>query len=274
MVKIGEIYQMLDGFAPKVLSDAYCEKFGKYDNSGILIDTGDEIKGVLFSLDLSLGAIQTAKEKGANLICTHHPAIFHGIKKIDVNDSYERKIAECIKLGISVLSMHINLDMAQGGIDEWLYLGLSKCAFSPLGGLDEPKILETVEIGGKLGEYGRCFSVSEISLTALLEECKKEFGWKNLCVFENGQKPIKKIGSFCGSGCDEDTVRFCVQNGADLIVSADIERHVLSYALENGIAVVMPTHYGTETYGFKKFYERIRERLAIPCHFWQDEMML
>ena len=61
-MKLNEFYQVADGFAPKALSDEYCKRYGAYDNSGILVATGDEITSVLFSLDLSLNAIEKAKD--------------------------------------------------------------------------------------------------------------------------------------------------------------------------------------------------------------------
>ena len=61
-MKLSEIYKIADGIAPKRLSDEYCRLYGAYDNSGVLVDTGDEIKGILFALDLSNAAIAKAKE--------------------------------------------------------------------------------------------------------------------------------------------------------------------------------------------------------------------
>ena len=82
-MKLSEIYALADEFAPKRLSDEYCARYNAYDNSGILVDTGADIRGVLFSLDLSFGAIREAKAAGFNLIITHHPAIYAPIKRLD-----------------------------------------------------------------------------------------------------------------------------------------------------------------------------------------------
>ena len=54
MVKLSEAYETIERLAPKYISDEYCKTYDAYDNSGILIDCGDEIKGALFSLDFSL----------------------------------------------------------------------------------------------------------------------------------------------------------------------------------------------------------------------------
>ena len=82
-MKLSEFYKIADTFAPKALSDEYCKLFGAYDNSGILIDLGKEIHGALFSLDLTLDAIEKAEERGANLIVTHHPAVYGKIGEIN-----------------------------------------------------------------------------------------------------------------------------------------------------------------------------------------------
>ena len=74
-MKLNEIYALLDAPAPRALSEEYCAKYGAYDNSGVLIDTGADIGKILFSLDLSAAAVREAEKAGANLIVTHHPAI-------------------------------------------------------------------------------------------------------------------------------------------------------------------------------------------------------
>ena len=114
-MKLSELYAIADGLAPKRLSDQYCEKYQGYDNSGVLVDTGKEIVGILFSLDFSLGAIERAVELGANLIVTHHPAIYGKIGSVCENsfDPLGKKLITAIERGISVISMHLNLDMAK-----------------------------------------------------------------------------------------------------------------------------------------------------------------
>ena len=86
-MKLSEIYAIANTLAPKYLSDEVCQKYGAYDNSGILIDCGKEIDKILFALDLSITAIEKAIELGAQLIVTHHPAIYAKINSIRVGIS-------------------------------------------------------------------------------------------------------------------------------------------------------------------------------------------
>ena len=99
-MKLSEIYQIADGIAPKALSDEMCQKYGWYDNSGILVNTDEEIDSILFSLDLSMSAVDEAIEKGVKLIITHHPAIYGKISRIDYEDGalLGTKLIKCIKM--------------------------------------------------------------------------------------------------------------------------------------------------------------------------------
>ena len=75
-MKSTEFYALAEQFAPKSLSDEFCRRYGAYDNSGLLLDSGEDAEKILFSLDLSLAAIERAKREGAGIICTHHPAVY------------------------------------------------------------------------------------------------------------------------------------------------------------------------------------------------------
>ena len=86
-MKTKEFLSLLEEYAPLSLSSEFCEKYGAYDNSGIIVDTDSEITGVVFSLDLTKDAVLKAVQLNYNLIVTHHPAIYKGIKSISPNDA-------------------------------------------------------------------------------------------------------------------------------------------------------------------------------------------
>ena len=98
-MKLSEIYKIADSIAPKALSDEMCQNYGWYDNSGILVNTDEEVNSILFSLDLTMAAVDEAIEKGVKLIITHHPAIYGKISRIDYEDSamLGTKLIKCIK---------------------------------------------------------------------------------------------------------------------------------------------------------------------------------
>ena len=270
-MKLSEIYKIADSIAPKALSDEMCQNYGWYDNSGILVNTDEEIDSILFSLDLTMAAVDEAIEKGVKLIITHHPAIYGKISRIDYEDSamLGTKLIKCIKNGISVIAMHLNLDAAADGIDESLMQGvLLSAGEKELGA--EP-IAKQVVLSG--GAYGRVYDISGVTLKALAEGMKKTFATDKLAVYGKEDKVVKRVASFCGSGADEGSVAFAVRNGADVMISSDYKHHVLALALEVGLSVITLTHYASEEYGFKKYYEKIRQQVGLPCYFHADDLL-
>ena len=182
-MKLSEIYKIADSIAPKALSDEMCQNYGWYDNSGILVNTDEEIDSILFSLDLTMAAVDEAIEKGVKLIITHHPAIYGKISRIDYEDSamLGTKLIKCIKNGISVIAMHLNLDAATDGIDESLMQGVLLSAGEKE--LCAEPIAKQVVLSG--GAYGRVYDLSGVTLKALAEGMKKTFATRFTFLFSS-----------------------------------------------------------------------------------------
>ena len=255
-MKLSEIYTLADAVAPFCLSREYCEKYGAYDNSGILLDCGEEITGILFSLDCSMQAVKAAKKQGANLIITHHPAIFSPIKSLGTANP----VTAAARAGISIISAHLNLDCAEGGIDDCLAEGL---------GAKGTERMHTLSSGG----YGSVFQIEKTTLEAFIDALKEKF--KTERVISYGSKKVQKVASFCGSGMDEGSVAFAFQSGADTLVSSDPKHHLIAGAVEKGMNVVILTHYAAENYGFYQFYQKIKEKCSlVRMSYFADERFM
>jgi dinuclear metal center YbgI/SA1388 family protein len=271
-VKLSEVYKIADSIAPKALSDEMCQNYGWYDNSGILVNTDEEVNGILFSLDLTMSAVDEAIARGVKLIITHHPAIYGKIGNVRVGDfePLGEKLVKCIKNGISVICMHLNLDVADGGIDESLMEGICLSSGMTIGaGMRSTQIMHPLGASG----YGRVYDVLEQPISKIVKELEKNFNTKRILVYGE-EKTISRISSFCGAGADEQSVAFAVANGADAIVSSDFKHHVITLANERGLALIALTNYASEQYGFEKYYQKIRQRLNIPCDMVTEENLL
>ena len=269
-MKLSEFYAVADQIAPKAISDEFCTRLGWYDNSGILIDCGEEIKGGLFTLDLTDAAIDEALKIGANLIVTHHPVIYGKIGNIRVDDPglLGGKLVRCLRNGISIISMHLNLDSASGGLDESKMQGVCNAAGG--GNVESVEKMLVLAQGG----YGRSYEINEISLAELAENMKKEFSSNRVLYYGDGARKISRAASFCGAGGDEGGVAFAKKTGADVIISSDFKHHVILMAQELGLAIISLTHYASENYGFQKYYKKICQRVSIPCVYHVDENLL
>ena len=256
-MKLQEIYELVERNAPFSISSEYCEKYGAYDNSGILLDCGKEIKTVLFSLDCSMRAVEEAKRIGAELLITHHPAIYTPIKEL----AADNPVTQCAVAGISVLSAHLNLDCARGGIDDSLAEALGA-------GKNTVRMHELSE-----GGYGSVYEVKRLSLEEFVNRAKATLKTERVVVY--GDRPVEKIASFCGAGMDEETIAFALSKGADTFVSSDPKHHLVSEAVGKGLNVVILTHYAAENYGFKKFYQKIKEKCSlVRAEFFADERLM
>ena len=86
-----------------------------FDNVGLLVGDGNStVTKAMVCLDCDINAVKAAKEQGAGLIVTHHPVIFNGLKAVTAGSV----VYELLSGGISVISMHTNLDIAVGGVTE------------------------------------------------------------------------------------------------------------------------------------------------------------
>lgn len=249
-----ELFAKLCEYAPIKLSNDLVALENGYDNSGIILDLDLDAKKILFCLDLTHESVDYAIGKGCGIIVTHHPAIYRPIKRLNEQDPLLR----CAVSGISVISMHLNLDCAREGIDYYLSKGL--------GGND-------LEILSKLGEdvgYGR---VASVNATAgeILNNYKKEFCTEKAWLYGDENQKITKIASFCGSGLGDKEVEDALENGVQMVVSADIPHHVLLPAIEKGLIVLSCTHYATENYGMKKFADYFAKVLNEKIYFFDDE---
>lgn len=260
-MKSSELLKILEHVGPLSISDEFCKNHGAYDNSGILVDSGEEITGILFSLDLSAKALEEAKNKGFNAIVTHHPAIFGAIKSVSVNDDKTSLIAACLKSGITVISMHLNFDAAPEGIDYHLMQGL---------GGDTCKT--SVKLSG--GAYGRAYDIKPRKLSDYVEFIKKNFGTDRVVYYGEKDKMIKRVSSFCGAGCDDESIAFSAEEGVDALVSSDMKHHHIAALVSRGISVIVLTHYASETYGFNKIYSKIIEELTVPAAYFCDAELM
>lgn len=114
MIKIDQIIEMMGEIAPKSLAE-------DWDNVGVQVgDTNQKVKNVLIALDLNKDVIKEAKTNDCQLIITHHPLIFKGLKSINSQSESGRLIMELIKNNITLFSAHTNLDIADGGLNDYL----------------------------------------------------------------------------------------------------------------------------------------------------------
>ena len=241
-MKCNEVISCLEKIAPRCFAE-------KWDNVGLLAGREDkEINKILLALDPTSEVVEEAVAWGADLLITHHPLIFSGIKSVTTSDFIGKRVFNLIFQDVCYYAMHTNFDvmgMADAVADE---LELEKCQVLDVIYQDEI----SKEGIGRMGE---------LSHTMSLEECarfvKEKCGLSSVKVFGDPHKLIDVVALIPGSG--KDYVDLALAKGAQVVITGDIGHHNGLDAVEKGVAVIDAGHYGLEKI-FTSYMEEVLRR--------------
>lgn len=122
-MKCSEIIKILETLSPRSMA---CD----WDNPGLLAGrSGKEVKTIFLAVDATDSVIEQAEQAGADMILTHHPLIFKGIKQVSDQNFIGRRVLRMIQDDISYYAMHTNFDAAPGCMADLAAkkLGLTDC---------------------------------------------------------------------------------------------------------------------------------------------------
>ncbi|MBR5496107.1 MAG: Nif3-like dinuclear metal center hexameric protein, partial [Oscillospiraceae bacterium] len=207
------------------------------------------------SLDLTFCAIELAKKHGANLIITHHPIMFRGIKQLD-STSIEYAM---VTSGISHIAAHTNLDKADGGVNEAL---ANAC------GLKNPKLMQVTNvIDNKEYGFGLMGEVDKTTPCEYIQKVKKTLGCEGVRVII-GNRPIEKVALNCGGGAF--ILHDVISSGADAFVSADFKYNDFLDAQDAGLTLIDAGHFETENIIVPQLAKKL-SNLISDVEFIYDE---
>ena len=202
-----ELYARLNERIPRELS---CE----WDNDGLMCcpDGSREVKRVLVALDATGAVVDKAVSEGFDLIITHHPFIFKGIRSLDDENAVSSKAIELIKAGISVMSFHTRLDAVEGGVNDVL---------ASLLGLKNIEVFygEGLPIG-RIGDIDE-----EIALLDFARKVKVALDAPFVSVTDSGRE-LRRVAVLGGGG--KDFLGAAAAAGADTYVSGELGHHVMT----------------------------------------------
>ena len=227
-VNIKEVVTTLESFAPLPLQESY-------DNAGLQIGlTATEVSGVLLCLDVTEKVIAEAETKGCNLIVSHHPLLFKGLKRISDASQAERCVALALRKGIAVYSVHTNLDNADGGVNFEMarHLGLRCLRF----------LIPNLEEGGSglIGELPEKMAPQDF-----LQMIRQEFNVECLMHNELLDRPIQSV-ALCG-GAGDFLLEEAERQHADAFLTGEMHYHVYM-GMEQKIQIAVLGHYQSEQY--------------------------
>ena len=222
-----------------------------WDNVGLLVGDGEAaVHTVLLALDATEDVIDQAVSLGAELIITHHPMIFHGIKKITADDFIGRRVLKLAQAGISCYAMHTNFDVGDMGLEAAKRLSMQEKEILEVTGETEGR---TLGIGVK-GEFLERMTVLQVA-----ELVKRTFGLSHVRIFGEKEHMVKRAAIVPGSGGME--IKRAIEAGAEVLITGDIDHHEGLDAAAQGLCIIDAGHYGLE-HIFADFMEAfLKERL-------------
>ena len=216
---------LIEGICPSGIQE-------DWDNCGWQVKTpSNPADTVLVALEVTGDVILEAEKAGAQVILTHHPLLFGGMKKITEEDPAGAFVLELIRKNISVYSCHTSFDKLAGGNNDYLgeVLGLKEVR-QP----GEEPFFRTgrIEPAVTLGTFRRNAA----------EKLEIDPSFIRLCG--SPERMVTKAGWCTGSGAS--FLEEALAEGCDLFITGDLKYHDAQFAQAKGIAVMDAGHYGTE----------------------------
>ena len=225
MTTVQQVYEVMQRLAPPELAE-------HWDNPGLLVDCGGDVRRVLVTLDITPEVVAEAAAKQCTVIVAHHPVIFDPLKKLGPQDVP----FQLVRAGISAICMHTNLDAAAGGVNEVL---------AGIFGMQDPELF--AEGCGRVG------SIEPITVPQLARKAQQELaarcnapdvGPAVQVKFADTGKPVRRLAVISGAGGSlfEDAIAM----GADCLLTGEANHHHALDAKRLGLSLIAAGHYATE----------------------------
>lgn len=206
-----------------------------WDNVGLLVgDENREIHKVYLALDATDEVVEEAISAGADLLLTHHPLLFSGLKQVTAQDFIGRRVMQMISHNMACYAMHTNFDVEVMGDIAAKTMGLTHVTVLDATAEDETGIKG----------IGCVADVAPTTLEKLAAKCKQAFAVSNVKVFGEREFSIRRVAISPGSGKSE--VENAIAAGAQVLITGDIDHHTGIDAVARGLAVIDAGHYGLE----------------------------
>ena len=245
-----DIINIIESVAPLSYQESW-------DNSGLQVgDRNAEIHAALLAVDVTESVVGEAISLGCDLIISHHPLIFKGLKHLTGATPQERCVEKAIKNGIAIYSSHTPMDAYLHGVSGKIAEKIGVCDFRIL----TPSIADSnVGLGG-LGKLPIALQWADF-----LEKLQQTFG----CSFryvDTSAEYVQTI-AICG-GAGAEFVGEAIQQGAEVYITADMKYHEMQAACGQ-IGIIDLDHWTSEHFTREIFQDLLQEH--VPTYVSQTD---
>lgn len=239
---VKDIASVIEDFAPLRLQE-------DYDNAGLQVgDPTRTVNAVMLCLDVTAEVLGEAKSRQCDMIVSHHPLIFRGLKSLTGADETQRIVMEALRCGIAIYSAHTNLDSAWNGVSHEMAHMLD---------------VKDISVLVPSGEDPRCGIgvVGNVAPTPKLEflrKVKEKFSVQALRYSSQSNAIVVKRVALCG-GSGASFIKDAISAKADIYITGDVKYHdFASFGSDMVIADI--GHYESELCSMKIFSRIIRQQ--------------
>lgn len=253
-LRVNDIARAIEQVAPLRWQESY-------DNAGLQVgDPEATVTGALLCTDVTRAVIDEAVRRGYNMVVSHHPLIFHGLKKLAGRDEVERMVAHAIKHDINIYSAHTNLDNAPMGVSQHMADKL---------GLSDLEVLEAHDDNGVTIGSGVIGSVIPMPVCDLLRQVKEVFGVRAV-RYSGDTSGMVMRAAVCG-GAGAFLIDRAREAGAQVYITGDVKYHDF-FKADEGIVIADIGHYESEQYTTELFMDIIGKNCPdLPVELAQTE---
>lgn len=244
-MKISEIISVIEQAAPISTQESY-------DNSGLIVGSADaDTQSALLCVDITESVLDEAIAKGCGLIISHHPIIFHPLKRLNGSNYVERIVMRSISHNIALYACHTNLDQMTGGLSYRLAADLGVINLRVL----SSKSQTDNEIGfGVIGELPQPIATED-----LLRFIKTKVGTGAIRHSALSGQMVKRVAICTGSG--GSLIEQAKNVGADIYISADFRYNDFLDA-DNSIIIADIGHFESEYCAIDLLYDIITKKIT------------
>lgn len=247
-VRLAEIIQVLERIAPASLAE-------EWDNIGLQLgDPQALVRSVWVSLDPSLAVVGAACRSGADLLITHHPLFFKPVGRIDLQTPLGAIVAQAVRDGLSVVTVHTNLDAVSGGLNDLLARRLGLRGLRPL--IPSRAAAGAGRHGiGRVGSLPRASSLGELAV-----EVKQRLGLDALRVAGDPSLRVRRVAVSTGSG--GSVIQHFYDSGAQVFISGDLRYHEARDVESARLGLIDVGHFHSEHLMKDALVERLQKEFA------------
>ena len=221
-ITVADLVELLEEMAPPQLAE-------DWDNVGLMLGRRSKpVHRLILALDMTAETVAQAISYKADVLITHHPAIFKRLPQITDDNWQQELLLELAEHGIAVYSAHTNLDCVSNGVNYALIKRL---------GITDEDVLDNNNGLGRIGFVNPC------SLEEFAQHVKQALHADYVTVGD-AHKMVHKV-AVCG-GAGSDLIEEALRQGADTLITGDVKYHDAQRAVFSGLNIIDAGHQCTE----------------------------